>query len=288
MSAEGRSPSLARVREPDRPEQQGARRGYSVVKLELQRNVSGTPTLVDQQEVTAMGTHIYLAELNGSDSVSVKLDVPGAGWIEMEEGDIVSREFTRFWIRSNSRFGSSANGFRTLGGPCEATFYVSFGPMILRAPKKYGFRSGFFTVGGVATTIGVDAFGGFATQYAALFPKGLPAYGKYGGTILIRNRDTTNAIYVYMGTVGSFVSASGVYPDETTSIEIPAGVTLPLLVENRLANLRHPDGANRANTLIVACATGAPPFTVTPSRMIFDFSDPESIPAGSGVVALPQ
>jgi hypothetical protein len=286
--SEGRNPSPARLREADKPEQQGERRGYNVIKLGLRRDTAGNPVLKDQEEVSGFGSHIYLAELNGSDSVSVKIDGPGAGWIEMEEGDIVSREFTRFFVRSNSRFGSSANGFRSLGGPCEATFYVSVGPMILRAPKKYGFRSGFFTVGGVASTIGVDAFGGFATQYAALFPKGLPAFGKYGGTLLIRNRDAALAIYVYMGTIGSFVPGSGVYPDESTSIEIPAGVTLPLLIENRLANLRHPDGANRANTLIIASASGTPAFSVTPSRMIFDFSDPESIPPGSGVVALDQ
>ena len=146
-------------------------------------------------------------------------------------------------------------------------------------------------MGGVATTAGVDAFGGFATQYAALFPKGLPAYLKYGGTLLIRNRSVADNLYIYMGTVGSFASAGGVYPDETTSIEIPPGVTLPMLIENRLANLRHPDGANRANTLIAAraaAAGGNVAFTVTPSRMIFDFSDPESISPASGLVGLDQ
>jgi hypothetical protein len=288
--SEGRSPSLPRVRTPDQPERQGERRGYNVVQLNLERDAAGNPVRKNEKEVSGFGTHIYLAELNGSDSVAVKIDVPGAGWITMEEGDIVSREFTRFFVRSNSRFGDAANSFRSLGGPCEATFYVSVGPMILRAPKKYGFRSGFFTVGGVATTTGVDAFGGFATQYAALFPKGLPAYLKYGGTLLVRNRSAVDNLYIYMGTVGSFASGGGVYPDETTSIEIPPGVTLPMLIENRLANLRHPDGANRANTLIAARSTAGAnvAFTVTPSRMVFDFSDPESIPPGSGVIGLDQ
>lgn len=288
MANDGRNPSLPRIREPDRPERQGEARGYNVVKLLLKRDASNNPLKTLQEEISGFGTHIYLAELNGSDSVAVKIDVPGAGWITMEEGDIVSREFTKFFVRSNSRFGDSANSFRSLGGPCEATFYVSVGPMILRAPKKYGFRSGFFTVGGTATTVGVDAFGGFATQYAALFPKGLPAFGKYGGTMLVRNRHATASLFMYMGLVGSFVPGSTVYPDETTSIEIPAGVTLPLLIENRIANLRHLDGANRANTLIMATATGTVPFTVSLSRMIFDWSDPESIPPNSGISGLDQ
>lgn len=282
---EGRNISPERLRSPDQPERKGETRGYSVVNFNVRRDVSNNPLRETEREVNGFGTHIYLAELNGSDAVAVKIDVPGAGWVEMEEGDIISREFTRFWIRSQSRH-NDVNSFRTLGGPCEATFYVSVGPMILRAPKKYGFRAGFFTVGGTAGTTGTDAFGGFAAQYAALFPKGVPAYGKYGGTILIRNRDAANAMYVYQGVPGSFVSASGVYPDETTSIEIPAGVTLPLLIENRIANLRHADGANRANTLVIASVGGAVPFTVTPSRMIFDWSDPESIPAASGITGL--
>lgn len=281
--SEGRNPSLPRLLAPDRPQTKGEARGYRVVKLLLGVDASGNPKLEEEQLFEGEGTHIYLAELNGSDSVSVKLDLPGAGWIEMEEGDVLSREFTRFWARSNSRFGDASSGFKTLGGPCEATFYVSIGPMIVRAPKKYGLRAGFFTVGGTATTVGVDAFGGFATQYAALFPKGKPAFLKYGGTILIRNVDPAVSLYVYSGTVGSFASGGGVYPDETTSLEIPAGVTQPLLIENRLANLTHPDGAGRANTLVIARSAAAasnPKFTVTCSRMIFDFSDAESISGG--------
>lgn len=277
---EGRHPGLARLREPDRPEQQGERRGYSTYRLDLRRDQSGNPLRENEQLVNGYGTHIYLAELAGSDSVSVKIDVPGAGWVEMEEGDILSREFTRFWVRSNSRFGD-VNSFRTLGGPAEATFYVSTGPMILRAPKKYGLRAGFFGVGGTATAAGVDAFGGFATQYAALFPKGLPAFLKYGGTMIVQNRSATDTLYLFQGAVGSFNSGSGLYPSEVTSLQVPAGSTLPLLVENRIANLRHPDGAGRLNTLVAAAATGKTvDFTITLSRMIFDWTDPESITGG--------
>ena len=288
--SEGRAPGLPRIIPPDHPQAQGERRGYSIVKLLIERDASGNPFKRLEKEVTGRGTHIYLAELNGSDSVAVKIDVAGAGWITMEEGDIVSREFTRFWVRSNSRHGD-VNSFNTLGGPCEATFYVSEGPMILRAPKKYGMRAGFFTVGGSATTAGVDAFGGFAAQYAGLFPKGVPAYMKFGGTMLIRNRSASDYLYVYSGVVGSFGSGGSTYPSEVTSLEIAPGTTLPLLVENRIANLRHPDGAGRANTLIMARASTASadvPFTVTLSRMIFDWSDAESIVPGSGVTGLDQ
>lgn len=283
--AEGRHPGLPRVRLPDQPERQGERRGYKVVKLQFAADASN----IRQQEITGEGTHLYLAELAGSDSVSVKLDVPGAGWIEMEEGDIVSREFLKFWARSNSRFMFD-NGKVAFGAPCEATFYISIGPMIVRAPKKYGLRSGFFTVSGVATTTGVDAWGQFATQYTAALwgatVKGKPAYLKYGGTLYVRNQSTTDSLWMYQGIPGSFSSGSGVYPSELTAIEVPPGVTQPFLIENRLANLAHPDPAGRAVTLVIAKSTaaGTVNFQVLASRMIFDFSDAESI--GGGVPGL--
>lgn len=267
------------------PERQGERRAYRVVKFALQRDSSGN-IITRPQEFKGLGTHLFLAELTGSDTINVRLDVEGAGWLAMEEGDTVTREFTTFWVRSNARFNGD-DSFNTLGGAVSAIFYVSDGPLLFKAPKKYGLRSGFLTVGGLATSVGVDAFGGFATQYAALFPKGDVDFFRYGGTLIVRNRDAASSLFLYMGTVGSFAAGGGVYPDETTSLEVPPLTTMAFQVENRLSNIRHPDGANRLTTLVAAkIGAGTVAFTVTCSRFGFDFTDPECIPPGSGLASL--
>lgn len=274
------TPALERVIPPDSPSRQGLRRAYNVNRF--QPDATGRYV----QRFEGVGTHIFLAELTGSDLVYVRT-AEGMPWVPMDEGDTLVREFLWFEALSVSRFGDALNGYRALGGPTEATFYVSTGPLILKAPKKYGIRSGAPVTSVVASATGADFLANFAAQYAGMFPKGLPAALRYGGSIIVRNTDAADSAYLYFGVPGSYqTGAPGTYPDSNTALELPALTTMVLQVENRIANLRHPDPSSRATTLVVASETGTPLVQIMLSKCNFDWSDPESIPAGSGISPL--
>lgn len=260
---------------PDLPQNQAERRGYVIDIFEG----LGAPQTEAPKLFETAGTHLYLEELVSSDIINVRFDSDQAGWIEMEEGDTVVREYNRFWVRSNSRFVVAPFDTRV-----RAKFIASIGPTVLRAPKKYGFRSGFFTVSNTATTAGVDAFALFATQYAALItPAGSRAAAlKYGGTIVIDNRDLANDVYFYMGVAGGFVPGGATYPSILTACRVPANKSIAIVFENSIYNLNRAPGT----TLVLATGAGTAAVGVTLSRFSVDYTDPASIASGSGIPAL--
>jgi hypothetical protein len=257
---------------PDRPHVLGPRVGY---RIETFKNPEANDR-VFEQHFPGYGTHIFVQELNGSDPIYIRLDKEDAPWIEIEEGDTVVREFDEFWVRSNSRFEIFQPQAQV-----RARLVVSDGPCVLRAPKKYGFRQGFYTVGGTASDIGVDAFELFGAEYGiGVFP----AVMKFGGILVIDNRDTTNDMYAYIGIPGNYLAGSipaQPYPQQFTSLRIPANQAVSLIFENRIVNMVSPnnDGPGNGNTLVLACETGlTADFAVTVSRFMLDLADPECLP----------
>lgn len=261
-----------RVLEPDMPERDAAARGYSVERFAAFADNRGDNGSL--YEVT--GDHLFLEELNGSDIVQVRLDSDRNPFITMEEGDTIRRPFQRFWVRSNSR-----NLFVDTINPVEAKFICSLGPVIYKAPKKYGMRGGMFSTGGTATDAGVDAFANIPSQYPSIGNSRV-AVMKFGGTVIIDNRDTANDLFFYFGIPGSFSSGGGAFADEFTASRVPANRIQAYIFENRIQNLHHkyplPGGSFADGvTLILACSTGlTADYVLTLSRFVIDYTDPES------------
>lgn len=268
---------------PDLPQNQAERRGY---KVEIFEGL-GAPQTEAPKLFETEGTHLFLEELESSDVINVRFNDEQAPWLEMEEGDTFVREYQRFWVRSNSRFVIAPFDTRV-----RAKFVASIGPTVLRAPKKYGLRSGFYTVGGTATTAGVDAFAGFTAQYGGLLtPSGArPVAMKFGGTVIIDNRDLANDLYFYMGVAGAFVPGGASYPSILTACRVPANKTIAAIFENSIINLTRTSASPAAAgvTLVIATGAGTAAFGVTLSRFAVDFTDPDSILAGSGIPVLKQ
>jgi hypothetical protein len=257
---------------PDFPQNQARTRSYRIERFSP--FVDGAGVVQYIRAFDTEGDHLYLEELNGSGIVSVCLDNLENGWIEMEEGDTITREFQRFWVRSNSE-GSSA----PWDSDVEAKFIASYGPVVDRAPKKYGFRMGTIAISGTTPGPGaVDAFGNFLAQYGAQFgPPGRVAALKFGGTILFDNRSATDDMYWYFGDPGSFAGGGGVYPSEDTATRIPAGKQIAFVFENRAVAVFHPQMNVSNITLCIADITAAVDFTITLSRFALDFTDPETL-----------
>lgn len=173
------------------------------------------------QEFDAVGDHLLLDELVGSEAVYIKVGDWGNPWIRLEEGDVIRRRFTKLWVTVAAP-ADIANIGRV---QVEATFLHSWGPLKKKGGKAYGYRRGFKTFRGTATVTEESAF----KPIVDLCPGVALVFGKRGGRLNIRNRDKTNTLLVRHG-VKAVVGSDDyweIYPGECQTFPLESRIHTP-------------------------------------------------------------
>ena len=198
-----------------------------------------------------MGDNLLLDELVGSEALYVKLGDWGNAWIRLEEGDTLKGRFAKIWITTGAASDSLITGLTR--SSVEATFLHSWGPLKEKAVKTYGFRRGFKAFRGTATVSEQSVF----APLVALAPNVALVFGKRGGSVVIRNRDSGNTLLIRHGIPGSLGSEDywELYPGETQSFP--------------LASRIH----SASDTIIVACAVGTCKYGFISSAFDVDRAD---------------
>lgn len=162
------------------------------------------------QEFDAVGDHLLLDELVGSEALYVKVGDWGNPWTRLEEGDVLKRRFTKVWITTGA--ASDALLPAITRSQVEATFLHSWGELKRKGEKSYAFRRGFKTFEGTASTTEQSLF----DPLILLVPGVALVFGKRGGTVAIRNSDSANSLLVRHGLVGVLGSENywEIYPGE--------------------------------------------------------------------------
>ncbi len=173
------------------------------------------------QEFDAVGDTLLLDELVGSEALYVKLGDWGNPWVRLEEGDSLTRRFTKVWV-TIAAAPDSAFANLTTRAPVEATFLHSWGPLKRKGSKSYGFRRGFKSFQGTASTVEQSVF----TPIISLVPGVSLVFGKRGGRLLVRNSDRFNTLKIRHGVVG-VLGAEGyweLYPGESETFPLAGRV----------------------------------------------------------------
>lgn len=201
------------------------------------------------QYFEAVGDHLLLDELVGSEAVYVKLGEWGNPWVRLEEGDTLRRRFIRVWVT----VAASPDISNISRAQVEATFLHSWGPLKKKGGKSYGYRRGFKAFRGTATTSEESAF----KPLVDFCPGVALVFGKRGGRLNIRNRDRTNTLFVRFGVKGVVGSEDlwELYPGECQ--------TFPL--EQRIHS--------SSDTVLVSCAAGTCAYGVLTSAFDIDRAD---------------
>jgi hypothetical protein len=170
---------------------------YTVIKHTVTLGAS-TPF---EKEYNATGDHLYVAQIDLGNAVWVKVGNRRNPWIEVMQGDTITRPFTRFWVRCKIE-GEEEGSF----GSC--LFYVSSGRLLDRAPKTYGLRRAPGIINATLSAVSASTLSGLlATQYPAR--QGLQSVGRFGGPLYVANMDVTNRIF--MGSILNGIQSAG-YP----------------------------------------------------------------------------
>lgn len=173
---------------------------YNVIKFEV--GLGSAYPLEKTFEVT--GDHIYCAEINGANQIYMKLGTKRNPWIPVRQGDTLSRDFRKVYLRSKIE-GEETSGYQT------AVFYVSHGPLFVeRAPISYGLKRGFVTwahsfANGTPVTLNTLLQNAFPNR------RGLQSVFKYGGSLHAYNTSDANLLLFGVGTYTSLPTASEMY-----------------------------------------------------------------------------
>jgi hypothetical protein len=253
---------------------------YKIVKLLL--------PLLDQINLTftrktppikLSGDTITVMAIEGPHSIGISLNA-GQQYIPVREGDILTREFSEFRVAS---FGSVPPLGVPIGTASDVergsfttiTLAISYGRLIEQAFFKPGF-TGQFPIGvGAAATTGTPIQSVFRGPENNVPSQIL----KYGGTMLLRNLDPLNSLFMYYGSGGDFNPAgSAVQPagagNPGTAWTIYPKELLQLDGRSRLS-VSDRFGAGGGFTLCVAGENAAVNFAVMLSTW-GDASDPDA------------
>lgn len=198
------------------------------------RSETSVGALPRAAEIDAVGDTLLLDELVGSEALYVRVGDYGNPWVRMEEGDTLERRFDKVFVTTGAAGDSAIPGIgRAI---VEATFLFSWGPFKRKANKEHGFRRGFKTFRGTATTVESSLF----APIVSLAPGAPIVIGKRGGTLVVKNRDLANTLLLRHGVPGVIGSDDyfELLPGQCWTIPLAGRIHTP------------------SDTLVVACAAG--------------------------------
>jgi hypothetical protein len=186
---------------------------YSVFTFDS-RPVQGVTSGKYEKVFDVVGDHLHVAKIRGSRQLYVRLNARSNPAIALHEGMTLRRSFSRIWV-------SLSSGFDLIGElRTRATFYASFGPLVVEVgQRKYGLRLSNRSDVRVIDTAGFRV-GAFLSQ--ASIPG---SAGQFGGTVMIRNEDLGNTVYLSSGTTTNPLFTAGatgfpIYPGECFTLQL--------------------------------------------------------------------
>lgn len=180
--------------------------------------------------IDADGDHLTIATVRGGAPVYVRVGPDPNPFIRVREGMVITRPFQGVTFRIGNLIANEAGQGRIAA---RVLAYVSHGPLVKFPPKEYGFKRVPLTRYGLTATTGVQALEAF------VFGGSAPTLGLMGGTLIIKNTDNANTLYVVgqvsnMTALGSGSNGFPLYPGEalTLQLEQPLGGDATGLVDN--------------------------------------------------------
>lgn len=149
---------------------------------------SGTHDL--EKYFDADGDHLSIAMISGSAPLYVRLGKDSNPFIRVREGMVLTRPFRGVTVRIGNVLAATT-GLSQIGASMVA--YVSHGPLINFPPKQYGIRRLPLTRDGLTADTTDQALSTFIFTGGTA---GHPTLGRMGGTLIIKNTDLANTLYV--------------------------------------------------------------------------------------------
>jgi len=207
------------------------------------------------------GDHLTVIQVQGPYHLGIAVN-KGKSYIPVREGDVITRRFDEFRAKAFGGFQLPSQGPSQSEGIYLGRMIVgvSWGPLLQQATFKPGFRAGCPKFRGTATSTGVTLYGG---ADAAVDGGTARTICHWGGTVMIRNRDQVNSLFLYDGIGGDFQPA-GVngFNDPLGAWEILPGEVLSLDANSKLSARRTIGTATAPSTLCLGCLAGTVPYTV--------------------------
>jgi len=214
------------------------------------------------------GDHLTVIQLQGPFHLGIAVN-KGKAFIPVREGDVITRRFTEFRAKAFAPFALPSAGPSLSSGNFLGRMIVgvSWGPLLRQGVFKPGFSAGCPKFRGTATTTGVTLYGGADAQVDGGTARTIC---HWGGTVMIRNRDTAQSLFLYDGIGGDFNPAGvGGQSDPLGSWEILPGEVLSLDANSKLSSRRTIGTSTVPTGLCLACAAG----TVSYVAMVSSWGD---------------
>ena len=288
-------PGLSRLTPPQEQTPEGPdierSKAYQLFRVRLDYDNGNNARSADRIIHTS-GDHLTVLEIQGADQVAIRTDRSTNPFVPVREGDRISRRFDSVTLRPMSLdlFAPGTLGIdpdlggSMIAGFAEVLILVSWGPMLTRPFKEYGFRRGFFAGKGSATQTGVDIFATIAALHGFSDRAGWPLIGRFGGTFVFKNMDPAADIYIGMGFANNMKPPADPHPwpGADTCWIVSPGETLKMRLESLMSNVRkspYPNALTLYGNLSLIAMTdfaGTAPFRAMVSSGPVDGADAES------------
>lgn len=208
----------------------------------------------------ASGDHLYIAEVNGSDPIQVRLGEAVNPWIRIRPGMTLKRPFTKFSIRPcNTNFSALlSGGGGMIRGSTDVLLYVSKGPLVEEAEPAPGLEQDFATQSGTFTGT-VDLRTLFTNSVGSQY---WPTVGKSRqGILIIKNTGLVTPFFIHSGSAGLPAGLG---------FKLDAGETISFRLNQRL-------GSPARDGLRLSVAAGVGAYSILISPLEYDTSDPSQL-----------
>lgn len=170
-----------------------------------------------EKYLDADGDHLTIAHVTGSLPVYVRVGQDSNPFIRVREGMVVTRPFRGVTFRVGGKLANET-GHQLLG--VRVLAYASHGPLLTLPAKEYGFRRVPLTRYGLTATTTPAGLSGF------LFGSSTATVGRVGGTLVIKNTDVSNTLYLQ-----GVSSSAAALPAGSLGFPLSAGETITLQLE---------------------------------------------------------
>ena len=217
------------------------RERYSEIRVSNADPTQGSVPEIFVRDVryAVRGDHFYCHEINGPGVVYLRFNAEDQPAVRLYEGLTIQRDFTKLIFRFEGAQSNEFDGLSMALPRTEVLGFASFGPFIIsRPPKEYGVNAGMLPGANcVATTTPRLLWADILALAILGTTRLLATFGKMGASVLIKNDDLANTLYVAYGRVGTTgLPVAPISPAFTPWYPIESGQTLAMRVDSKLSS----------------------------------------------------
>ena len=155
------------------------------------------------------GGHPYVDEIVGSMPASVRLNGRDGPPIPLQEGLCIERAFDRFIVSFDYALFQDDRRVPLRTPATRVTLYATHGPFVLqKPPKPYGVHPGFSARFDCdATTTPKLFYADMLSEFSAFNPNPEELFGQGGCTVVLKNDDAGNELYLKYTDAGDLAPA---------------------------------------------------------------------------------